>query len=106
MALAIQFDARVYEALKKIPRGKVVTYADIARYVKNPRAARAVGNALNRNPHAPKVPCHRVVRHDGSIGGYAFGSTKKIEILKGEGVVVERGKVDLQKFGYRFKSKT
>lgn len=97
-----KFDLKVYEALKSIPRGKVVTYAQIARYLKNSHAARAVGNALNRNPHAPKVPCHRVVRHDGSIGGYAFGPKKKIEILNKEGVVVTNNKVDLQKFGYTF----
>lgn len=102
MSSVIQFDVKVYEALKIIPRGKVVTYADIARYLKNPHAARAVGNALNRNPHAPRVPCHRVVRSDGSIGGYAFGPKKKIEILKGEGVKIMKHKVDLKKFGYIF----
>lgn len=102
MVLASSFDTKVYEALKIIPRGRVVTYADIARHLKNPRAARAVGNALNRNPHAPLVPCHRVVRHDGSIGGYAFGPKKKIEILQKEGVDVKRAKVDLKKFGYKF----
>ena len=102
MPSVAQFDLKVYEALKIIPRGKVVTYADIARYLKNPHAARAVGNALNKNPNAPMVPCHRVVRSDGSIGGYAFGPKKKSAILKKEGVVVIKGKVDLRKFGYRF----
>ncbi len=102
MSAVTEFDARIYEALTVIPRGRVVTYTDIARYVKNPRAARAVGNALNRNPHAPRVPCHRVVRSDGSVGGYAFGSKKKIEILQGEGVVVKNNTVDLEKFRYFF----
>jgi O-6-methylguanine DNA methyltransferase len=73
--------------LKTIPAGRVATYADIAAAIGNPRAARAVGNVLNRNPNAPQVPCHRVVRGDGSIGGYAFGPNKKIALLQKEGVI-------------------
>lgn len=97
------FELEVYEALKRIPKGKVTTYGQIAKFLGKPGASRAVGNALNRNPHAPKVPCHRVVTSVGLIGGYAFGPQKKIEILKKEGIVVEKGKVDLKKFGYCFK---
>ncbi len=96
------FELKVYEALKRIPKGKVTTYGQIAKFVGKPNASRAVGNALNRNPHAPMVPCHRVVTSLGLIGGYAFGVKKKIEILKHEGVVVERGKVDLKNFGYAY----
>lgn len=88
--------------LRRIPRGKVATYADLARVVGRPRAARAVGNACNANPHAPVVPCHRVVRADGSIGGYAKGTKKKIARLTREGVAVVRGKIDLRKFGVRW----
>ncbi len=96
------FASSVYEALKKIPRGRVTTYGILAAYLGTPRGARAVGNALNRNPHAPQVPCHRVVSHDGSIGGYAFGSLQKIKLLTQEGVMVQKGKIDLEKFCYRF----
>jgi O-6-methylguanine DNA methyltransferase len=96
------FELKVYEALKRIPEGKVTTYGQIAKFLGKPNASRAVGNALNRNPHAPMVPCHRVVTSVGLIGGYVFGPKKKIEILKEEGVIVVSNKVDLKKFGYAF----
>lgn len=72
-----QFEKKVYAVCRKIPEGRVSTYAGIAQMIGNPKAARAVGNALNRNPFAPKVPCHRVVRKDGRIGGFAFGEKKQ-----------------------------
>lgn len=98
------FQKLVYEAAKKIPRGRVSTYGEIARVIDRPRAARAVGNALNCNPFAPKVPCHRVVRSDGSVGGFAGGSKKKIMILKQEKVRVEKGKiVDFRKKFFSFR---
>ena len=78
------FQGKVYEAVKRIPRGKVATYADIARRIGCPLAWRAVGNALNKNID-PLVPCHRVIRSDGKIGGYRDGREKKLERLKKEG---------------------
>lgn len=102
MRNSTSFELEVYEALKRIPRGKVTTYGQIAKFLGKPGASRAVGNALNRNPHAPQVPCHRVVTSLGFIGGYAFGPKKKIEILKGEGVTITNDAVDLKRFGYRF----
>lgn len=63
-----------------------MTYAQVAAAIGNPRAVRAVGNALNKNPYAPEVPCHRVIRSDGTIGGFASGSSKKEELLRSEGV--------------------
>lgn len=86
-------------AASRIPRGKVATYKDIARAVERPLAYRAVGNALNKNTHAPKVPCHRVVNSDGRLGGYAGGLSNKTELLKKEGVVVRGKKVDLKRYG-------
>jgi len=65
--------------------GKLTTYRDIAKAMKC-KAYRAVGNALNKNPNAPIVPCHRVIKSDGTIGGYAFGVKKKISILRKEGI--------------------
>lgn len=79
------FEEKVYEVVKKIPIGKVLTYKEVARLVGRPLAFRAVGNALNKNPFAPAVPCHRVVRSDGRVGGYAQGTKAKIKILKQEG---------------------
>jgi O-6-methylguanine DNA methyltransferase len=77
------FEKRVYEACKRIPRGSVVTYSEIARAIGSPRASRAVGNALNKNPFS-SVPCHRVIRNDGSVGGFAHGTNRKVELLKKE----------------------
>ena len=88
-----RFNQQVIGALKRIPRGKVTTYGQIAKFIKKPKAARAVGNACHKNPGAPAIPCHRVVKSDGSIGDYAKGIKKKIELLKREGVYVVNGKV-------------
>jgi len=89
------FSQKVFAAVCKIQKGKVSTYAAIARAIGRPKAARAVGNALRNNPHPIIVPCHRVVRSDGSVGGYCGrnDSTKKIRLLKKEGVKIREGKV-------------
>jgi len=81
----------------------VATYRDIARVIHKPRAYRAVGNALNKSPGVPRVPCHRVIRSNGLVGGYAKGVKKKVEILKKEGVKIKNNKIDLAKFGWRIK---
>lgn len=101
----IELDKKVWQALKKIPRGRVTTYKEIAEYLGRPRAARAVGNACKRNPDAPVVPCHRVVKSDGGLGGYAGGVKKKIELLAKEGVKVDKSKkvAEFKKKIYRFK---
>ena len=95
-----KFEERVYALTKKIPKGKVATYGSIAKKLDS--GARAVGNALNKNPYAPIVPCHRVVGHDGSLVGFAHGLKKKGEMLKNEGILVSDGKIDLKKFGFKF----
>ena len=87
------FEKKVYEKLKKVPKGKITTYVDLARAVGKPGAARAVGNALNKNPFAPQVPCHRVVKNTGELGGFASGARKKIARLKKEGVEVKFGRI-------------
>lgn len=76
----------VYDILLKIPEGKVTTYGDIAKALGRPGASRAIGRILNKNPNPIVVPCHRVVMSDGSIGGYAFGKTRKKELLRKEGL--------------------
>jgi len=93
------FNQSVWQVTKKIPKGKVATYAMLARKIGKPKSARAVGNALNKNPFAPIVPCHRVIRSDGSIGGFASGTNKKIKLLKKEGILIRGTKVlSLEKF--------
>ncbi|WP_457606226.1 methylated-DNA--[protein]-cysteine S-methyltransferase [Nitratifractor sp.] len=103
--MGTEFQRRVWEAIGLIPRGRVTTYGEIARFLGRPRAVRAVGTAVGKNPYAPKVPCHRVVRSDGSIGNYSGGegTTTKIAMLKEEGVEVSKGRiVDFARKLYRF----
>lgn len=82
------FQRRVLEATAKVPRGEVSTYAEIARRIGQPKAVRAVGQALRRNPIPILVPCHRVIASDGTLGGYAgnLRDKRKLELLKLEGV--------------------
>ncbi len=87
------FQKAVYKATKNIPKGKVATYGLIARFIGKPKATRAVGNALNRNPFAPGVPCHRVVNSDGNVGGFAFGTGKKVALLRKEGLRIKDDKI-------------
>lgn len=81
------FQNAVYRVVRRIPRGKTMTYAQVARAIGRPKAVRAVGNALNVNPYAPHVPCHRVIRSDGSIGGFASGTAAKKKLLRAEGAL-------------------
>ena len=90
------FYEKCYDILRKVPKGKVTTYKEIARAL-NSKAYRAVGTAMNKNPYAPEVPCHRVVNSNGHVGGFASGTKNKIKLLKSEGVEVINGKVDLNK---------
>ncbi len=94
------FTEDVYEIVKKIPKGKVMIYSDVAKAIGKPKSARAVGNALGRNKNLVVIPCHRVLRSDGSLGGYAGGIKKKISLLQEEGVICKNKKVDLEKFLY------
>jgi methylated-DNA-[protein]-cysteine S-methyltransferase len=90
----MSFNQQVWAVCARVPKGKVTTYAAIARKL-GTHAYRAVGNAMNKNPYAPKVPCHRVVGSDGSLTGFAAGVEKKKRLLKAEGVAFAKGKVDL-----------
>jgi methylated-DNA-[protein]-cysteine S-methyltransferase len=78
----------VYSLVSKIPKGAVATYGDIAKALGSPRAARAVGSILKKNPNPVVVPCHRVVLHNGKVGGYAFGVEAKKELLQKEGLII------------------
>lgn len=95
---------RIYEAVKKIPKGFVATYGQVAKMAGNERMSRAVGNALHKNPEPGIIPCHRVVDSKGKLAGaFAFGGESvQADLLAKEGVEVKDGKVDLDKFGMRF----
>ncbi len=80
------FQQKVYNIVKQIPKGKVLTYKEVAEKIGSPAAFRAVGNALNKN-YNPAILCHRVVRSDGGTGGYNRGAGKKAELLKKEGAL-------------------
>lgn len=98
-----EFESKVWLFLKKIPKGKITTYKQIALALRRPNGARAVGNACNRNPYAPKVPCHRVVRSDGKVGGYSKGVKRKIELLGNEGIEIKNNKiVGFEKYLFKF----
>ena len=100
--MVTDFQQKVYDLCKRVPRGRVTTYGEIGRKL-GIQGYRAVGMALNRNPFAPYVPCHRVVSSDGSIGGFARGARAKIRILEKEGVRVKKNKIiDFEKVLFRF----
>mgnify|MGYP001079086765 CR=1 FL=1 len=85
-----EFYKKVWLETAKIPIGKVLTYKQLAQRAGFPKAFRAVGNALNKNPFAPVIPCHRVVRSDYTLGGYSSGIKTKIKLLKKEGVRLKK----------------
>ena len=85
-----KFQLKVWNFLRKIPRGKVKTYSEVAKLIGKPLAVRAVANAIGKNPQAPQIPCHRVIRSDGSLGGYSGkgGIKSKRLLLKKEGITL------------------
>jgi len=90
------FNEKCYEFLKKVPRGKVTTYKEIANAL-NSKAYRAVGNAMNKNPYSLIVPCHRVIKSNGEVGGFASGTKNKIKMLEKEGIEIKNNKINLNK---------
>lgn len=94
------FQQKVYKITKRIPKGKIATYKHIAEAAGYPKAARAVGNALDKNTNL-KIFCHRVIKSNGDIGGYREGIQKKINILTREGIKIENGKVNLKNYLWR-----
>lgn len=82
-----EFQKKVYNFVKNIPKGKTATYKEVALAIGHPKAYRAVGSVLKKNPNIGIMPCHRVIRSDGKIGGYVLGMKKKLELLKEEQVL-------------------
>lgn len=100
----MSLEEKCYQLLKKIPAGRITTYKLLAEQL-DTRAYRHVGTLLSKNPDLIKVPCHRVVRSDGGIGGYALGVAKKIALLEAEGIEINADTarvVCLDRFLYRF----
>jgi len=85
-----KFQLKVWKYLKTIPKGKVKTYKQVAVGISSPKSARAVANACAKNPYAPKIPCHRVIRSDGALGGYSGrgGIKQKLKLLRSEKVAI------------------
>ena len=85
-----KFQIKVWNYLKKIPKGETRTYFQVAKAIGKPKAHRAVANAVGKNPYPPKIPCHRVIRSDGSLGGYSGkgGIKTKLKLLRSEKVKI------------------
>ena len=85
-----KFQLKVWKYLKSIPKGQTKTYKQVAISIKCPKSARAVANACAKNPYAPKIPCHRVIRSDGTLGGYSGrgGIKKKLKLLRAEKIAI------------------
>ena len=88
--LGTKFQLKVWKHLISIPKGSVKTYKQVAIAIKSPKSARAVANACAKNPYAPKIPCHRVIRSDGGLGGYSGkgGVRQKLKLLRSEKVSI------------------
>ena len=89
------FQQKVWREIAKIPRGKVITYQELAYKIGNPNGVRAVASACGKNPYIPEIPCHRVVRKDGSLGGYSAegGIERKRNMLEEEGHIFKKDKI-------------
>lgn len=97
-----EFQDRVLRLVSRVPRGRVTTYKELARSLGKPRAYRTIANVLARNPRPVEIPCHRVVRSDGRVGGYSLGAERKVALLNEEGVRVRGGRVDFKKHLFKF----
>jgi O-6-methylguanine DNA methyltransferase len=102
--MTTDFENKVYYLCKKIPKGKVSTYGEIAKTIGN-NCSRAVGNALSKNPYLGVVPCHRVVKSDGCVGGFASGQKNKIKLLRKEAIKIKNNKIkNFKKIIFSFSS--
>lgn len=100
----MKLQQKTIEMMRKIPKGRVTTYKILAQSM-GTKAYRTVGTCVKKNPYAPAVPCHRVVKSDGTIGQYSGrgGIKTKIKLLKKEGIVISNRKINLKKYLYKFK---
>ena len=99
----MNLDKKIYKKLLEVPEGKITTYGELAKAVGIKNGQRAVGRIMNKNPYPGIIPCHRVVKSDGKVGGYAFGQQVKINMLSKEGIKIKEDKIlDWEKTVYRF----
>ncbi len=99
----MNIDKKIYKKLLQVPEGKVTTYGELAKAVGFTNGQRAVGKIMNKNPYPVIIPCHRVVKADGQVGGYAYGKKVKINMLEKEGIKIKNDKiVDWEKNIHRF----
>jgi len=98
----LKLEEKVYKKLLEVPLGMVTTYGDLAKAVGIKNGQRVIGRIMNKNPYPVIVPCHRVIKSDGKIGGYAWGEKIKTNMLSKEGVKIKNGKIIDLKMIYRF----
>lgn len=99
----MKLEEKVYKKLLDVPKGKVTTYGELAKAVGLKNGQRAIGRIMNKNPYPVIVPCHRVVKSDGKVGGYAWGEKVKAKMLSIEGIKIKNGKIlDAEKTIHRF----
>ena len=99
----MSLDKRIYKKLLEVPKGKVTTYGELAKAVGMKNGQRAVGQIMNKNPYPVIIPCHRVIKSDGKVGGYAYGEKIKSNMLTNEGIKIKNGKIlNLENKIYRF----
>ena len=99
----MNLDKKIYKKLLEVPKGKITTYGELAKAVGLKNGQRAVGKIMNKNPYPVIIPCHRVVKSDGKVGGYAYGEEIKSDMLTREGIVIKNGKIlDLENTICRF----
>lgn len=99
----MSLDKKIYKKLLEVPKGKITTYGELAKAVGLKNGQRAVGKIMNKNPYPVIIPCHRVIKSDGKIGGYAYGEEIKSNMLSREGIAIKNGKIlDLENTIYRF----
>lgn len=99
----MNLEQQVYKKLTEVPQGKVTTYGELAKAVGLKNGQRVIGQIMKKNPYPVIIPCHRVVKSDGKVGGYAYGGKIKINMLKKEGLLIKEGKIlDWNKKFHRF----
>lgn len=99
----MKLEEKVYKKLLEVPKGKVTTYGELAKAIGLKNGQRVIGRIMNKNPYPVIIPCHRVIKSDGKIGGYAWGEKVKAKMLSNEGIKIKNGKIlDVKKDIYRF----
>lgn len=99
----MNIDQKIYKKLLEVPKGKITTYGDLAKAVGMKNGQRFVGRIMNKNPYPAIIPCHRVVKSDGNVGGYAYGENTKSNMLTKEGIKIKKGKIlDLENNRHKF----